>query len=128
MVAGTGAISLSRARAGDNLIVGTTAVKPPGRRLVTASAEPTGAKALTLDVNKRDGDLLHEARVRVPNDSAAAILVTRTRCSVKRRVELMKIASPCPAPKLGRGCKGGAGDGYGCAHYLKGKEGAHARP
>ena len=106
---------------GENLDVGTTAVKRASRGRWPFRPRPTGAKALTLDVKKHDGNLLHESSLPAPNGCAARILVTRTRCSVKRRVELMKIATPRPIPKLGHGCKGGAEDGYGCAHNLKGR-------
>jgi len=86
------------------------------------------ATKLASGVNKEDGSLLHSADVPRANAPINKALVEHARGCTEVGVKFVPIAPDGGAPTLGPGCKGGARDGYGCAHHLILEEGAHVRP
>lgn len=86
------------------------------------------AKKLAPSVNKEDGSLLHWTDAPQPKASRNNALFAHARGCAEAGVKFVPIAPTGGARTLGLGCKGGAGDGYGCAHHLTLEEGAHVRP
>ena len=86
------------------------------------------AKKFAPSVNKEVESLLHWTDALQPKASVNNALLAHARGCAETGVKFVPIARNGGARTLGLGCKGGVGDGYGCAHHLTLEEGAHVRP